>query len=204
MSTKIIKSIFIVGVLAFANMSDANAQTHIYNLLQMHKSNSFAYSQAHATHYPAKLPTSQTAPAPLQFQIEINLKKPHSFDSLATDAKKNTITAGVSNGQLIWKDSSTGLSGSGEYSKMVDVALRDLLDKNTNIPANYHLSEIKVPKSKYNAVELNAVVMKPRQFGTSIDQIVVWMQSGKVIALEASYKDGSRLHAMIKLLKLEP
>jgi hypothetical protein len=204
MSTKIIKSIFIVGVLAFANMGDANAQTHIYNLLQLHKSNSFAYSQAHATHYPAKLPTSQTAPAPQQFQIEINLKKPHSFDSLATDAKKNTITVGVSNDQLIWKDSSTGLSGSGDYNKMVDVALRDLLDKNADISAKYHLSEIKVPKSKFNAVELNGVVLKPRQFGTSIDKIMVWMQNGKVIALEASYRDGSRMHAMMKLLKLEP
>jgi hypothetical protein len=105
---------------------------------------------------------------------------------------------------VIWKDSATGMSGSTAYDEAVDVVLRVLLGNTANLKQQYTFSEYTVAQSKASQAKLDAVGMKPLQFGTLLNSMTIWLSSGKIIGVEATYKDGARTIASVNNFTLKP
>jgi hypothetical protein len=196
-------SLVCLSSLLFSFALPTVAQSNIDLVQKMQQNSATGYAQLHVTHRPAVKPKATPAPAE-HYVADINLQKPDRFDLILSGDKNATLTIGAADGKVIWKDGATGLSGSAAYDEVVDVAVRVLLGKTANLKQEFKFSEFTVGKSKASAVELNAVVLTPRQFGTQLQSITVWLNAGNIIGIQALYLDGASTFASITKLKLEP
>jgi outer membrane lipoprotein-sorting protein len=202
-----IKKYYLFSTLALAALFSSSvvlAQSNTAQLLSLRQNNSSAYAQLQVTHYPAKDPKQQTVPAPIKYLVDISMKKPDVVDLLISGDKSAVMTVGSSNGKLIWKDHTTGISGSAPYNEAVDVALRVLLSNTASLKYDYSFSEFSLGKQPNQTGELFGVVLKPKHFDTQYERMLVWMNQGKVIGFEATYRDGTRTFAAVRKLNFTP
>lgn len=192
-----------LSYLLFCQAMPAAAGNNIELIQKMQQNSHGGYGKLHVTHQPASKPKTTTPPK--QYYVaEISLKKPNEFDLLLTGDKNASLTVGSSKGKLIWKDSATGLSGSSSYDAAVDVAVRVLLGDGANLKQQYKFSEYSIAATKASPVTLDAVVMQPLQFGSQLKSITVWLNTGKIIGVEAHYNDGASTQAAVGKFTFEP
>lgn len=132
--------------------------------------------------------------APKTFAAKLLFERPDRFKLVLRPGRKGERRIVGEAGKVRWLDVSSGRSGSAPATKVIDPLALLLLGAAGELPRYAALKELATGKQPQS---VTATTLRPRAYGTSVTSAVAWFAKDRVVGLDFTLADGSRVFVSV-------
>lgn len=142
------------------------------------------------SHYPPAKGKPPRHGAPKKFMATLLFERPDRFKLVLRPGRKGERRIVAEAGKVRWLNMATGASGSASAEKVLEPMALLLLGAAGELPRYAALKELPVGKQPQ---PMTATTLRPRAYGTDVISAVAWFGHNKIVGLDFTMADGSRV-----------